>query len=115
MITKVASNGVDGHRRWSWCDNVLHDNMYVERTLPTRRADAFIDWFIQERRYDIFEGLGCYPATPYTIVWLFSYAIWPIIISMISATFCGELFAFTTKTDSLMPHSYERHCIRPRA
>ncbi|KAJ3541588.1 hypothetical protein NM688_g6064 [Phlebia brevispora] len=47
-------------------------------------------WFVQGHRFDIVEGIGCLPTTPNTTVLLYTFAIWPLIILMISGSFGGE-------------------------
>ncbi|EKM52809.1 uncharacterized protein PHACADRAFT_261451 [Phanerochaete carnosa HHB-10118-sp] len=44
-------------------------------------------WFVQGHRFDIFEGVGCAQDSPLTYVWIFTYGIWPTIITTISACF----------------------------
>lgn len=62
------------------------------------------DWFIQGHRFDIIEGVGCMPTMPVTTVWLFTYAVWPSIITSVSA-------CFGSKSTSIHP-CYGLTCIQ---
>lgn len=45
-------------------------------------------WFIQGHRFDIYEGIGCFYAIPNTILSWFVMTIAPIIVGLISGTYC---------------------------
>lgn len=47
-----------------------------------------IYWFIQGHRFDIYEGVGCYWAIPASILAICLTSIWPIIIGLVSASYC---------------------------
>ncbi|CCM01290.1 uncharacterized protein FIBRA_03339 [Fibroporia radiculosa] len=52
-------------------------------------------WFIQGHRFDIYEGYGCAPEFPNTILSYFLYTAWPVVIGLISMTYCSmTLYAF---------------------
>lgn len=45
---------------------------------------------MQGHRFDIFEDIGCFPALFNTIPTFFINGIWPIVIGLISASYCGK-------------------------
>ena len=53
------------------------------------------EYIVQGHRFDIFEGVGCYPAIYNTLLTYFLNSAWPIIIGLISASYCGMLFSST--------------------
>ncbi|KAI0947520.1 hypothetical protein AcW1_007727 [Taiwanofungus camphoratus] len=52
-------------------------------------VQVILYWFIQGHRFDILEGFGCMFAIPNTILAWFLFDIWPIVIGLISAVYCG--------------------------
>lgn len=56
-----------------------------------------LDFIVAGHRFDIYEDIGCWPAT--VNVWL-TYPLvlcWPLVIGLISAVYCGKYFAQTSK------------------
>ncbi|KAI0078437.1 STE3-domain-containing protein [Panus rudis PR-1116 ss-1] len=51
-------------------------------------AQFIIFFFIQGHRFDIFEGIGCQPAVPNTILFMVLYGCWPIAMGLVSAFYC---------------------------
>lgn len=49
------------------------------------------DYFVQAHRFDILEDIGCQPATPNTILFVFLYTAWPLPIGLVTAAYCGEI------------------------
>ncbi|KAI0078441.1 STE3-domain-containing protein [Panus rudis PR-1116 ss-1] len=47
-------------------------------------------YFMQGHRYNVLEGIGCYPAIPSSIIYLSLSGIWPIIIGLASAVYCAR-------------------------
>ncbi|KAH9936514.1 putative fungal pheromone GPCR, STE3-type [Fomitopsis serialis] len=45
-------------------------------------------WFIQGHRFDIYEGIGCWPAIPNTILSWFIFDLWPVFFGTMSALYC---------------------------
>ena len=45
---------------------------------------------MQGHRFNIFEDIGCYPAIYNTLLTYFISNIWPILIGLISATYCSQ-------------------------
>ncbi|TFY61852.1 hypothetical protein EVJ58_g4252 [Rhodofomes roseus] len=45
-------------------------------------------WFIQGHRFDIYEGIGCWPAIPNTILSWFIYDLWPVFFGTMTAFYC---------------------------
>ncbi|KAF9526208.1 fungal pheromone STE3G-protein-coupled receptor [Crepidotus variabilis] len=57
-----------------------------------------LQYVVQGHRFDIFEDIGCYPALYNTLVTYFTSCMWPIVIGLISATYCVlSLRAFTRR------------------
>ena len=88
---RQASCNLGRSGNWSWYSRLGDGSSYV--SLPSSRlfqislTNIFTDYIIQGHRFNIFEDLGCFPATYYT--WL-SYPILllpPIIIGLFSATY----------------------------
>ncbi|EPT05373.1 putative fungal pheromone GPCR STE3-type [Fomitopsis schrenkii] len=46
-------------------------------------------WFVQGHRFDIFEGIGCWPVIPNTVPSWFIYDLWPIFLGTMSAMYCA--------------------------
>ncbi|GLB44318.1 putative pheromone [Lyophyllum shimeji] len=47
-----------------------------------------VQYVVQGHRFDIFEGIGCYPVVYNTPISYPLSAMWPIVIGLISATYC---------------------------
>lgn len=54
----------------------------------TQRHTAYI---VQGHRFDIFEQVGCYPNIVNMLPAYFLVAMWPLVVGLISATYCGAL------------------------
>ena len=53
-------------------------------------AEARIAYIVQGRRFYILEQVGCFPSTVNTLPTYFLVAMWPILIGIISAIYCGK-------------------------
>lgn len=65
--------------------------------LSSESHTIHIEYIVQGHRYNLFEGVGCYPATYNT--WL-AYPLsvtWPMIIGVVSAIYCGAYHLIRTK------------------
>ncbi|CAL1697569.1 unnamed protein product [Somion occarium] len=82
IIATTTSLAVDSKRR-EWCIDCL-----IGMSPPV--AQLIIFYFVQGHRFDIFEGLGCYAATPISILLICLTEIWFIIIGLISAVYCAR-------------------------
>ena len=51
------------------------------------------EYIVQGHRFDIFEDIGCYPALYNTLLTYFISVMWPIVIGLISAVYCGMPFS----------------------
>ena len=47
-------------------------------------------YFVQDHRFDIYEGVGCAMSAPNSIPLVFLYTAWPIPIGLASAIYCSE-------------------------
>ncbi|KAJ7585914.1 fungal pheromone STE3G-protein-coupled receptor [Mycena floridula] len=47
-----------------------------------------LQYIVEGHRFDIYEDIGCYPATYNTLPTYFLTSMWPIVIGLISATYC---------------------------
>lgn len=47
-----------------------------------------LQYVVQGHRFDIFEDIGCYPVIYNTLIAYFLSTMWPIVIGLISATYC---------------------------
>ena len=54
--------------------------------ISTKPSVAYI---VQGHRFDIFEQIGCYPNIVNTLPAYFLVMMWPLIIGVISAVYCG--------------------------
>jgi hypothetical protein len=72
--------------------------------------NLFPDYVVQGHRFNIFEDIGCYPATVNTIPTIFLLEIWPIVIGLVSGTYCGTSCSIlcccisSYSVSSLLPH-----------
>lgn len=46
------------------------------------------EYVVQGHRFNIFEGIGCYPALYNTLLTYFLSSMWPIVIGLISMVYC---------------------------
>ncbi|KAJ8457133.1 hypothetical protein ONZ51_g11716 [Trametes cubensis] len=51
-------------------------------------APIALYWFYQGHRFNIFEGVGCFPAVPNSFLFYILLLSWPIVIGLISGTYC---------------------------
>jgi hypothetical protein len=62
--------------------------------LPSNSKKKFkktVEYVVQGHRFDIFEDIGCYPAIYATLLTFFTSKIWPTILGLISAVYCGKI------------------------
>ena len=52
-------------------------------------TDRIAEYIPQGHRYDIYEDIGCYPATYNTWVAIVCVTGWPIAIGCVSAVYCS--------------------------
>ena len=52
---------------------------------------SLLDYIVQPHRYDILEDIGCHPATYNTLPAYFLVFMWPILLSLISFIYFGNL------------------------
>lgn len=83
----------DRPRNWAGDTRVADGIAYVlhlmcPKFLLTSLSEEFI---VQGHRYDIWEEVGCYPDTVNTPPAYPLSFLWPIIISIVSSTYCGML------------------------
>lgn len=50
----------------------------------------FAEFFVQGHRFNIYEDIGCYPTIVNSLPAYFLYNMWPIILGLVSAVYCGE-------------------------
>jgi len=55
-----------------------------------------LEFIVQGHRYDIWEGVGCYPTTVNTPAAYPLSFLWPIVIGLVSAFYCSKLLLFLT-------------------
>ncbi|KAJ8496377.1 hypothetical protein ONZ51_g1172 [Trametes cubensis] len=51
-------------------------------------APIALYWFYEEHRFDIYEGVGCFPAIPNSFIQYILLLSWPILIGLVSGTYC---------------------------
>lgn len=51
-----------------------------------------IAYIVQGHRFNIFEVIGCYPAIYNTVPTYFLVYMWPVVVGLISAVYCGKCF-----------------------
>ena len=54
-------------------------------------ANPRIAYIVQGHRFDLFEQVGCYPHVVNMLPSYFLVVMWPIIIGVISAIYCGTV------------------------
>ena len=60
-------------------------------SILTRRSTDFSQaYIVQGHRFDILEQVGCFPALVNTIPTFFLVHMWPLILGLCSALFCGQ-------------------------
>ncbi|KZT67295.1 putative fungal pheromoneG-protein-coupled receptor [Daedalea quercina L-15889] len=50
--------------------------------------EVLLYWFMQGHRFDIYEGIGCWPTIPNTVVSWFIYDLWPVFFGTMTAVYC---------------------------
>ena len=58
-------------------------------------AEFHTAYIVQGHRFDIFERVGCYPQIVNMIPAYFLVVMWPIVIGIISAIYCGSSAPFS--------------------
>lgn len=64
-------------------------------------SSSFTDTIPQGHRYDIYEDIGCVPTVYNTPLAVVMFYIWPIVIGLISAVYCGEF------SDAVKPATHD--------
>ena len=75
---------------WRWHSNLRDDPPYVcsSYLLLTDTHLPRTEYIVQGHRFNIYEDVGCWPATyntPYAYLLVFS---WPVVIALVSAVYC---------------------------
>lgn len=72
--------------------------------LGKRRSSDFSKAFVvQGHRFDIYEEVGCFPATYNTLPAYFLVHMWPVVLGLCSGWFCGGFLWFRLVVRSLTP------------
>lgn len=67
--------------------------------IPVRSDIATrLEYIVSGHRFDIYEGIGCYPFIYNTPVAYPLSVVWPLIIGLISAVYCGTMVTNRTTT-----------------
>lgn len=53
-------------------------------------SDVITAYIVQGHRFDIIERYGCYPSVYNTLLSYFLVAMWPLVLGLISATYCRK-------------------------
>ena len=60
---------------------------------PFTRAISYLTrilaYVVQGHRFDIFQELGCFPSVYNTLMTYFLVSVWPVVIGLVSAVYCG--------------------------
>lgn len=66
----------------------------------------FTEYIVSGHRYDVYGDIGCFPFTYNTLPAYPLVVIWPVVIGLISAVYCGEqLFRHGARTGCLTTNS----------
>ena len=55
--------------------------------------DTITEYVVQGHRFNLYEGVGCMPALYNTALMYVTTAMWPVVLGLCSAVYCGKLLA----------------------
>ncbi|KAI0791954.1 pheromone A receptor-domain-containing protein [Abortiporus biennis] len=96
--TCLITHGFNTLQMWPDKRREVLVDLAIGLSIPAVQLILF--WFMQGHRFDIFGGIGCVRALPASILYVTLYAIWPIIIGIVSAVSDIDAVLHASKRDN---------------